>query len=318
MKKIYCIAFFVFTTLALNAQDEGAIVKKERFELGQGIHIGGGPSFTLSKDIGNYSTGLSFEIGYVKRLNRVISIGPSVSYLSFDYDAKVADEDYSNIFIGGPYGDQFYPYYAGAYYTLEGGDLKMWSLSCNFKLNLIPVTDASVVSIYAFAKPFISYATRTEVKGVLYSLLNYGDPTNPDDWTYYSQYYTNVPLEWRAGRELAIDADGDEVPDFYFDGDGDGNTDVVSDELKEKSGITGGIFIGPGIEFMPTRRVSFYLQASIGYTLPVSFVNTDHYSNEENLGNDFDYFIENNGNEYPTQKKGFSSLAVQAGLTFNF
>src|SRR3989337_3602771 len=88
MKKLYVLILFSAFITIVNAQDEGTIVKKARLERSKGIFIGGGPSFTLGKNIGDYSKGLNFEAGYLTRLNRVISIGPSISYISFKYDQK--------------------------------------------------------------------------------------------------------------------------------------------------------------------------------------------------------------------------------------
>ena len=47
-----------------------------------------GASFTLGENIGDYSVGFNIEAGFVKRMNRVFSIGPSISYLSFEYDPE--------------------------------------------------------------------------------------------------------------------------------------------------------------------------------------------------------------------------------------
>jgi hypothetical protein len=306
MKKIYLFVLMMATITALNAQDEGAIVKKERFEFGQGIFLGGGPSFTLGKDIGDYSTGISFEAGYVKRLNRVLSIGPSISYINFKYDKKVTADDLSNIFIGGPYpGNNENYYYEGAIFQLKGGDLSLISLAVNLKLNLIPVTNTSVVSVYAFAKPFVSIASRTKIDAAIVTFYNYGDPYSSEDWADAYLNNSNEPFEWTPGLEL--DTDGDGVADTK-----------VTDDLNKQSSVTGGIFVGPGIEFMPAKKVSIYLQTSIGYTLPVSFIDTKKYTNDENLGNDTDYFLQNGGEKYPTTKKGFSSINIQFGATFNF
>ena len=78
MTKFTCLAIFLMVcSIVLRAQDEGTIVKRERIERSSNIFVSGGPSFTLGKNIGDYSTGFSIEAGYQKRLNRVLSIGPS-------------------------------------------------------------------------------------------------------------------------------------------------------------------------------------------------------------------------------------------------
>ena len=90
-KFTYLAIFLMVCSIVLRAQDEGTIVKRERIERSSNIFVSGGPSFTLGKNIGDYSTGFSIDAGYQKRLNRVLSIGPSFSYLSFKYDPEVTN-----------------------------------------------------------------------------------------------------------------------------------------------------------------------------------------------------------------------------------
>src|SRR5688572_5582607 len=99
MKKLICLAGFIFISAStLMAQDEGVIQKRERIDRSQSVFIDFGPSFTLGENIGDYSVGFNVEAGYVKRLNRVLSIGPSLSYLSFKYDPE--ETGFNNVFIG--------------------------------------------------------------------------------------------------------------------------------------------------------------------------------------------------------------------------
>ena len=84
MTKFTNLAFLLLVCSSFaSAQDEGTIVKRERIERSSNIFLGFGPSFTLGKNIGDYSVGFNIEGGYVKRLNRVFSIGPSISYVKF-------------------------------------------------------------------------------------------------------------------------------------------------------------------------------------------------------------------------------------------
>lgn len=293
MKTSLCLAGLLIAGVIFQstAQDEGVIVKKARIDRSKGIFVGIGPSWTLGKNIGDYKAGANFEAGYQVRLNRVLSIGPSLSYLSFDYDPE--ETGLNNAFIGGPFNDDEGTYYEGIYFDLKGGNLSLLSLAMNLKLNFIPVRDNSVVSLYAFAKPFISYATRTEVTGTANFLYNFGDIEDADDWQDGGQ------AEWVAGTEL---------------GDDDR---VVSDDLKEQTQVTGGIFIGPGLEFFPARKVTGFVQVSVGYTFPVSFVSTEKFNDNQFYGTDVDGFLENM-QKYPVTKEGFPSVNLQLGVSFNF
>jgi hypothetical protein len=296
MKKFTCLAgCLLFSVCVLFAQDEGVISKRERIDRSKGVFLGLGPSFTLGKNIGDYSVGFNIEAGFLQRMNRVFSIGPSLSYLSFKYDPE--ETGFNNIFIGGPYDDgQGSTYHQGLYFDLSGGKLSLISLALNLKLNLIPVKDDSKISVYAFAKPFLAMVSREAVTGTGILLENYGDVESSIDWQNEVDRF-----QWEAGSTEVLQTYGIEV----------------SDKLEKDSRVSGGIFIGPGIEFMPAGKISAFFQASVGYTFPVSYISTKVYENSENYGNDLDVFLENI-EDYPMTEKGFPSVNLQVGVSFNF
>lgn len=302
MKKITCLTgFLLFGAFTIMAQDEGVITKRERIDRSKSIFIGLGPSFTLGKNIGDYSVGFNVEAGFQKRLNRVFSIGPSISYLMFNYDPEITTEEggayvghgdpnnWSTEFQGVP--DLTYDY--GYVLNLEGGDLSLLSLAVNLKFNFVPIRDNSKISVYGFAKPFITLAMRSDVNGssTRYAYETFvedqGTGTTNDDILYFNQgddtwYPDGVTSTWG--------------PDDY-------------EALKSDSEITGGIFVGPGIELFPAKAVSFYVQAAFGYTFPITYVATRSY--EPSIDSYFD-------EEFPMVKKGFPSVNLQFGVSFNF
>jgi hypothetical protein len=296
MKKFACLAgCLLLGAYTLLAQDEGVISKRERIDRSKSIFLDFGPSFTLGKNIGDYSVGFNVEAGFVKRLNRILSVGPSVSFLSFKYDPE--ETGFNNIFIGGPYVDtQGQTFHQGLYFDLSGGKLSLISLAVNLKLNFIPIKDNTKLSVYAFAKPFISMASREAVTGTGILLENYGDIQSSVDW---ENEVDRFP--WEAGATKVEQVYGIEV----------------SDELKKDSRVTGGIFVGPGLELFPAGKVSAFVQASIGYTFPVSYISTKVYENSENYGNDLDVFLDQI-EDYPMTEKGFPSINLQFGVSFNF
>lgn len=294
MKKSICLlAILCGFTVSMYAQDEGTIQKRERIDRANSVFIGLGPSFTLGKNIGDYSVGANFEIGFTKRLNRVFSIGPSISIVGFDYDPEKTGVN--NAFISNDlYFDDEYDYWLAMFVDFKGGDLSLTSLAVNLKLNLIPVKDNSVVSVYGFAKPFLTFVNRSAVTGTAYvfAIEDYDFDGVPSEEEIYSGAESALSIPWEAGDPQWEDLDV-----------------TISDKLKEDSRVTGGIFVGPGVEFFPARKFSFYVQAAFGYTFPVSFVSTEKYK-----GNELDALTE----EYPITEEGFPSVNIQFGASFNF
>lgn len=309
MKKTPLFALYlILMATTLNAQDEGTAVAQTRFENPNSIYASGGLSLTFGDNVGDYSKGMNFEAGYLKRLNKVLSIGGSLSYIKFKYDPETTNAE------GGAYygsGDINLTYtsafgttwnekyglsesYDYAYVlTLEGGDVTLMSLGFNIKLNFVPVGDDTKVSVYGFAKPFVTYAKRNEVtgNGVLYVYEAYEDLNGTTDELDDLLFYNQGDDTW--------------YPNGYEE---DWGPDGFS-ALKEDTRITGGIFIGPGIEFTPNRSVSIFAQAAFGYTFPVSFVSTGSYDDT------IDSYVDP---EFPIIEKGFPSLNLQFGLAFNF
>jgi hypothetical protein len=269
MKNLLLTLVLFMFCLSAAAQDEGQAVAKARFERDKSIYFSGGPSLTFGDNIGDYSNGINFEAGFVTRLNKIVSIGPSISYVKFKYDPEITSD------IGGAYVEDLGDgYWQGYIINLTGGDLSLTSLAFNLKLNLIPISDNSKIAVYAFAKPFVSYSKRTDVFGVSDYYLSYNDGATWD--------LEESGIEWG--------------PDDY-------------DILKEKSEVTGGIFIGGGLEFFPNGKVSFFVQPSLGYTLPVTFISTQSYEPT------VEAYLDDN---FPMVTKGFPSLNIQFGISFNF
>src|SRR5688572_28116157 len=99
----------LFVSISVSVQDEGNLEKRERVARSGGLFISGGPSFTIIKNISDYTTGLNFEAGFLKRVDRAFSVGGSLSYSSFKYDPEKTG--FNNAFIGGPYQDAQGDYY---------------------------------------------------------------------------------------------------------------------------------------------------------------------------------------------------------------
>ena len=287
--------------VSLYAQDEGVILKRERIDRKHGIFFQFGPSLTLGKNIGDYSAGYNIELGYYKRVNRVLSIGPSISYMEFAYDPEVTSVKGGDAYVAqgdpndwsGKYALDNFEYIYGYVLQLKGGDLSLTSISVNFKFNLIPIMANTKISVYGFAKPFITFANRGAVTG-------------------YEERYTYEVYEDDQGTSYQGDDllyynlnDGEFYADGYTGTWGPDNYDA----LKESNEVSGGVFVGPGIELFPNKRFSFNLQAAFGYTFPLTYVSTRSYESTVES-----YLDE----EFPMIKKGFPSINIQLGLSYNF
>lgn len=314
-KALLSLIFIIIIQTTLRAQDEGAAVAQERFARDNSIYIAGGPSLTFGENIGDYSTGINIEIGYTKRLNKVLSLGGSVSYLQFKYDPSLTKaETADDLYVGNsddyilraiPFDDPSLTHNSkyglsevwdfGYLLNLEGGDLSLISLAFNIRIDFIPIGDNSKIAVYGFAKPFVSMSKRTEVSGIgeRYIYEAYEDDNGTfNDTSDDILYYNTGDDTWYA--------------DGYID---EWNASDGFPALKEESSITGGIFLGPGIEFMPSGKISAFVQAGFGYTFPVTYVSTESFEKtaENYLSDDF-----------PIIKEGFPSLNIQAGISFNF
>lgn len=276
MKAVVVVLFFLASTFLCHAQDEGTIVKRERIERNKNIFVGGGISLINDSNLKEYSTGFNFEGGFSKRLNRILSVGASVSYLSFAYNTPASSKDAP---VFGKYPDNFYTGFqdfpqqglldahTGYIVNFNNTNLSFLSLAVDIKVNFVPVKENSVISIYGFAKPFISYSKHSDIT---VSLERYVDLNNTNTWTFDKSASDVVPLDGK---------------------------------------VTGGIFIGPGIEINPTKPISFFIQASFGYTLSSDFISTKSYPTR-----DLKLFDDSN---WPGKNTGFSSINISGGILIN-
>lgn len=281
MKNLLLTLVLFVLCLTAFAQDEGEAVAKARFERDKGFYLAGGLALPFGGKLEDYANGVSFEGGFLKRLNKVLSVGGNISYLSMKYDQ-----------------DKTYPYYYdedtnyAIELELEGGDVSMLSAGFVLKLNFIPVSDNSTLSVYGIANPFVAQSNRSEMKGRGYFYENLDSDGQWDD-----PVSGLFPDEW--------DASGFPV-------------------LKKENKVTGGVHVGFGIEFMPVKAVSFFAQATISYTGAITYVSTNDYLSGATQyvdGNGTTYYDANPtyyDSEFPIVKNGFPAMSVKAGLSFNF
>ncbi len=274
------LIFLFLLLLCLNgfSQEEGPLTKKVRAPNSKVMFLQGGPLFKFGNNTGDYSGGLSFQGGFFTRLNKFISLGPFISYSKFNYDESISDSfgDKSakgnNVFVeqGG---------YEAKVVYMEGGDLSFVGLGMNAKFNVIALTETSKFSVYGIAKPFILLAKRTEITAT------------SESW--YMGTIGDDPLLWTFNAEEFLDS---KSPN--------------REHWASKTEFSGGMDLGVGGEIALPSGLGFYLQTTIGFTLPVSYINTIEFP--ATLAGGY------NHPDYPLVKKGFTTLNVSIGINYIF
>lgn len=260
------------------AQDEGAVVIKERFERNKTVYVSLGPSVTLGKNLGDYSAGFNFEAGFLKRSNRLISWGPSLSYLFFAYDES-----------------KTYPYYYdpnnnfALELTQEGGDVSILSAGINLKLSFIPVSDNTVFSAYGILNPFVSYASRTEV-------------------TEYADIYRDSNLDglYRENR-TSVTYDAADYPALAAD-----------NKISGGAHLGVGVEFRPAKMLSFFGQVTLSYTLPISYLSTKSFLHEEDEYVDGNDTIYYDAYESLYLDDFPIIEKGFSAVSIKVGAAFNF
>jgi len=279
MRIRFLLLFIALTTYhVVFAQDEGTITKKVRVTRGKSAYFFAGPSYRFGSNDGDYSGGLNLEAGYLVRLNRIVSVGPSLSFSKFSYDESISDS----------FGDEdatgnniFTDAYVVNIVYMEGGDLTHFSAGFDVKIDFIPMADDRKFNVYGLVKPFVLLSSRADVSATVepWQMPVLGDPP--------SEYYYTGP------------------PDDFLDSE----TDGYSRWGAEKE-FSGGLNLGVGGEYSLPSGLSFLAQASFRMTLPITYVNTSAFDPSIATG----YYHP----DYPFVKEGFTTLNISLGVSYRF
>lgn len=278
MKRVLLLASFILTIITTQAQNEGSAVAMDRFERNNSLFLSAGPAFTLGKNLGDYSNGFSLEVGYLKRINRLLSIGPAISYNKFKYDKNKTHPYY--------YDPETFTEYN---VKLRDGDVNLVSLGLTLKLNFIPVSDNSKFSFYGLTTPFVCNAIRKEMSshgeiavynGEGYEFYEFELKADQFDGFKKKSNITGgihagFGLEFLPAKPVSFFAQAtfSYTMPIHF---------VSSQEYTEKAYNNG--------EYETAQNGDIY------------------YETTNTIGKD----------EYPNVKKGFSAVNIRLGVTFNF
>lgn len=276
-KFLLIIALVSSAIIVASSQDEGSIIKKSRIAKGNHLFVNIGTSFPLSK--ADYKPGLCIEMGHLFQMNRIVSIGPSVSFAKYQYNSAIP----SNSPTPDTKKDNIY-YEDGGYQInvvyFDGGDLSMLSLGLNVRANIVVPGKEYGLTIYGIAKPSVLYSTYSDVKAKV------------DIW-YTNNIPPDPPADWQISESVSIDK--------YSTGYG---------YWSKESKVTAGMNLGFGCEYATQSGWGFNIQSTVGLIPTVRHINTSEFKNSIEAGY--------NSPSFPLVNKGFSTVNLTAGVSFRF
>jgi hypothetical protein len=136
------------------SQEEGRAEVKERFER---MHFSSFSVGLVRGSTGDYDKGWQADVGYGKRLNKLITVGASLSFMSLGnsytgYDYYVTESDEPSAFPPGSTTDGE-PYDESIEVGISGGSFSSFTLNGFLRMNLTPYNDQSKVVVFGFLRP---------------------------------------------------------------------------------------------------------------------------------------------------------------------
>lgn len=274
------LVFLWLTLLTINlySQDEGLIERRTRFEHPHSIGFQIGPLFRLGK--ADYSGGYEVTIGYSNRINRILTIGPKLSFAKFRFQPSLTNS-YSDSDVKGNNVFQsdtsFYEIYVVSF---RGGNLTQLSLGLNLKLDFKPYTSGQRIRYYIIAEPFILVSQRSSLSSI--SRI----------W-YFSQSPSEDSSLW-SGGDIEVE-EGPNTPGRQ--------------KWTSSNELTGGAQLGMGFELELPGNWSVLLQPTLRYTLPITHIKTSSYPRES---------LKYSNTNFPMVKESFSTVGILVGLSHHF
>ncbi len=269
------------------AQDEGIIQKRERFEFGRSLLFMVGPEFNFGSKA-DYAGGYSLKTGYLKRLNRILTLGPVLGFTRVAFKPSYADSYKNgnnrgnNIFQVYDYNIMEYDYFVYVV-NMRGGNLNQFSLGLNTRVDLNAYKEDKKISFYVVAQPLLLVSSRSKVTAIT------------DIWSIEEIPFENPKL-WKPENkefyeELTPDSPG-------------------RNHWANKTEFSGGANLGIGVQLNLPTHWKLYIQPNIRYTFPITHINTSKYPAWSLDGY--------NNSRYPFVKERFSTIGMQIGIAHNF
>lgn len=282
------ILSFLLIALSYSAawsQEEGTVTKKERIAKGKSFYLLGGPSFRFNNK-SDYSGGLNLEAGFLKRLNRITSVGASIGYTKFNFDQSLSnsfgnvDAIGNNAFLEDG-GYEVYVVY------MEGGNLNFLSIGLDFKFEFIPFSEERKLSVFGLIKPFLLVSSRSAVSAST-------EIAYPAIVPYKLPYNSDANNSWDVGNPFEnINAD---TPGY--------------ERWAADTEISGGVGLGVGFDYSLKSNLKIFMQSTLKFTLPITYIKTNGFPPFRDDGY--------NNKDYPFVKEGFSTINLAVGVSYYF
>ncbi len=284
MKNSIILSFILIAVCSSAAwsQEEGAVSKRERIAKGKSIYLLGGPSFRFNNK-SDYSGGFNLEAGFLKRLNRITSVGASLTFTKFNFDQSLSNSfDYPDAIGNNVFQED------GGYETyvvfMKGGNLNLFSGGLDFKFEFIPFNEERKISVFGLVKPFFLVSSRSAVSAsteLWYSnTIPFTLPYDPDNWS-GGDPYENLSSDTPGLERWAADTE-----------------------------FSGGVGLGIGLDYSLKSNLKIFMQSTVKFTLPITHIKTNAFPPSRNDG----YYHP----DYPFVKEGFSTINIAMGISYYF
>lgn len=267
------------------SQDEGTIVKKERIVKGKSIYLLAGPSFRFNNK-SDYSGGLNLEAGFLKRLNRITSVGGSLNFSKFSFDQPLSNSFENEKAIGNNafLEDGGYEVYV---VRMSGGNLNFISVGLDIKFEFIPFSESRKLSAFGLIKPFMLISTRSDISAS--TEIRY-----PDIVPYKLPYNSDPNNNWSGG---------DPFEDISSNSPG-------REQWAAATEFSGGLGVGVGLDYSVKSNLKIFMQSIVKFSLPITHIKTGAFPGSREDG----YY----NPDYPLVKEGFSTLNISLGVSYYF
>ncbi|MDL5047950.1 hypothetical protein QQ054_18195 [Oscillatoria amoena NRMC-F 0135] len=177
MKPVILLLFSALALLTLQAQDAGPAEAIQRFSRPHFSFLSVGSMLNVP---GDYAKGFQLELGYGKRLNKVVYLQGFIAYQKFTtdytgYDFYVSETDEPTAFPPGSIDNEvpYDPYDDSFEVGLSGGDLSVFTLNGIIRLNLIPYSESAKVLVYGFLQPCIGVSVLSDIQKEVRLTIDY-------------------------------------------------------------------------------------------------------------------------------------------------